>query len=189
MALLALASWWLVRNAPQPQEPITPQQVLHEPDYYMRDFSIKRFDATGRQQSQISGTLMRHYPDTDTLEIDNVRIHAVNDQGHIITATAQQARSNAEGTEVQLFGNAVVVREAAPSAEADALPRLEFKGQQLHAWINEERVHSSKPVTLTRGSDVLSADSMDYNHPRQILRLQGRVRGTLAAMPKRAAAP
>jgi Low specificity phosphatase (HAD superfamily) len=38
----------------------------HQPDYFMKLFSVKSFDATGRMQSEIKGEMGRHYPDTDT---------------------------------------------------------------------------------------------------------------------------
>lgn len=185
MGLLALGTWWLVRNAPKPLAPAQEQEVRHEPDYYMRDFSVKSFDATGRMHSEVRGILARHYLDTDTLEIDQVRMRAVNAEGRITTATANRAVTNADGSEVQLFGNAVVTRESTARAGRQPLPRLEFRGEFLHAWVNDERVRSDRPVTLTRGTDTFTADSMDYDHLDQTLRLQGRVHGTLMPAPAR----
>jgi len=173
MGLLALASWWLLRNAPQPLEPPKPQELQHEPDYFMRDFSVQHFDVTGRLASELHGTLMRHYLASNTLEIDQVRLRAVQASGDVITASAQRALSNAEGSEIQLLGDAVVTRNA-PEATA-----LEFRGEFLHVWVQEERVHSNQPVVLTRGSDTLTGNSMDYDHATQTLHMRGRVRGSL----------
>ena len=117
MGLLALGTYWLVRNAPKPLEQPQERAVSHEPDYFMRDFSIKSFDANGRLQSEIKGDQLRHFLDTDTLEIDNARMRSVNAEGRVTVATAKRALSNADGSEVQLFGNAVVTREAIARAE------------------------------------------------------------------------
>ena len=160
MGLLALGTWWLVRNAPMPQLPAIDRPVKHQPDYFMKSFSVKTFDATGRLQSEVQGDEARHYPDTDTLEIDQV--------------------SNADGSEVQLFGNAIVTREPLPAKPgAAAQPRMEFRGEFLHAFTNTERVRSDQPVTLTRGNDRFTADSMDYDNLDQVLQLRGRVRGMI----------
>ena len=179
MGLLALGSWWLVRNAPQPQAPATERPPRHEPDYFMRDFTVKNFDAAGRLESDIRGTMARHFADTDTLEIDEPRMRSVNAEGRVTTASARRGLSNSDGSEVQLFGNAVVTREAMAGTGGKPLPRLEFRGEFLHAWVNEERVRSNQPVTLRRGTDTFTADSMDYDNLDQILNLRGRVRGTL----------
>ncbi|ART53813.1 LPS export ABC transporter periplasmic protein LptC [Acidovorax carolinensis] len=171
MGLLALGTWWLVRNAPAPIAAAAPPSNGNQPDYFMKVFSVKSFDATGRMQSEIKGDMGRHFPDTDTLEIDNVRMRSVTPQGIVTLATANRALSNADGSEVQLFGNAVVTREAQP--------RLEFRGEFLHAFTQAERVRSDQPVVLIRGNDKFTADAMEYDHLDQVLQLRGRVRGVL----------
>jgi len=186
MGLLALGSWWLVRNAPAPLPTLPQQAPAHEPDYFMRDFSIKHFDAAGKLTSELRGTLLRHFVDTDTLEIDQPRIRSITPAGRVTTARAQRAVSNADGSEVQFFGDAVIVREPVTQPGKAPLPQLEFRGEFLHAWVNDERVRSNQPVTLVRGNDQFTADSMDYDNLDQILNLHGRVQGTLrnAAAPR-----
>ena len=99
-------------------------------------------------------------------------------------STADRALTNADGTEVQLFGNAIVTREPLPAkAGAPAQPRLEFRSEFLHAFTKTERVRSDQPVTLTRGGDRFTADGMEYDHLNQVLQLRGRVRGVLMPGP------
>jgi hypothetical protein len=56
MALLALGSWWLVRNAPSAPKAAQERSVGHDPDYTMVHFMVKDFDVQGRMQSEIRGT-------------------------------------------------------------------------------------------------------------------------------------
>jgi lipopolysaccharide export system protein LptC len=179
MGMLALGTWWLVRNAPAPIAAAAGPSNPHQPDYFMKLFSVKSFDATGRMQSEIKGEMGRHYPDTDTLEVDKVHMRSVTPQGLVTLATADRALSNADGSEVQLFGNAVVTREAIPGGAGTAQPRLEFRGEFLHAFTQTERVRSDQPVVLIRGNDRFTADAMEYDHLDQVLQLRGRVRGIL----------
>ena len=180
MGLLALGTWWLVRNAPQPLLPALERRPGHQPDYFMKGFSVKSFDAAGRLQSEVRGAVARHYPDTDTLEIDQVHMRSIARDGRLTVATADRALSNADGSEVQLFGNAVVTREPLPAKPgALAQPRMEFRGEFLHAFTRTERVRSDQPVTLTRGNDRFTADGMDYDNLDQVLQLRGRVRGMI----------
>ena len=60
-----------------------------------------------------------------------------------------------------------------------AQPRLEFRGEFLHAFTQAERVRSDQPVVLIRGNDRFTADAMEYDHLDQVLQLRGRVRGVL----------
>ncbi|SFE06144.1 LPS export ABC transporter periplasmic protein LptC [Paracidovorax konjaci] len=179
MGVMALGTWWLVRNAPKPARPAQVAAPTHEPDYFMRDFSVKSFDATGRLQSEVRGKVARHYPDNDTLEIDNAHMRSVGPDGRITVATGNRALTNADGSEVQLFGNAVVTREPLNRPGHEPMPQLQFRGEFLHAWLNSERVRSNQPVTLTRGADQFTAESMEYDNLEQIMQLRGRVRGML----------
>ena len=180
MGLLALGTWWLVRNAPMPQLPVMDRPQGHQPDYFMKTFSVKSFDATGRLQSEVQGDVARHYPDTDTLEIDKARMRSVSPEGRLTVATGDRALSNADGSEVQLFGNAIVTREPLPAKPGSpAQPRLEFRSEFLHAFTKTERVSSDRAVTLTRGKDRFTADAMEYDHLDQVLQLRGRVHGVL----------
>lgn len=180
MALLALGTYWLVRNAPTLAQPVAARVVNHEPDYFMRNFSVKTFDANGRLRSDIRGEQAWHYPDTDTLEIQQAHIRSLNELGHVTVSTAKRALSNADGSEVQLFGDAVVVREAVKGADGRMLPRLELRSEFLHAYTNVERVRSHLPVELLRNGDRFTADRMDYDNLDRLLQLDGRVRGSVA---------
>ncbi|ROZ66267.1 LPS export ABC transporter periplasmic protein LptC [Ramlibacter sp. WS9] len=178
MGLMAMGTYWLARNTPTLGTPETQQPAKHEPDYFMRRFSVKTFDGAGHIKSEVYGTEARHYPDTDTLEIDQPRIRSFNGRGELTVATARKALSNGDGSEVQLFGDAVVTREAT-NAQGHERPRLEFKGEFLHVFANTERVKSHKPVELTRGNDRFTADTMDYDNIDQVMELRGRVHGVL----------
>jgi lipopolysaccharide export system protein LptC len=179
MGLIALGTYWLARNTPTAAPAGVQRPATHEPDYFMRRFSVKTFDAAGRLKSEVYGSEARHHPDTDTLEIEQPRIRSFDARGQLTVATAKLALSNADASEVQLFGDAVVTREATTGPDGRAQPRLEFRGEFLHAFLDSERVKSNKPVELLRGDDRFTADSLDYSNLDQVLELRGRVHGRL----------
>jgi len=178
-AVLALGTYWLVRNAPEMLAPTPAEASTHDPDYFMRNFSVKNFLPNGDLRSEVFGKEGRHYPDTDTLEVDQVRWRSISPEGLVTHGSANRGLSNGDGSEIQLFGNAVVIRDAAKSANGTLLPRLEFRGEFLHAFLDTERVKSDKPVTLIRGADKFTSDNMDYDSLTGIANLQGRVHGLI----------
>ena len=175
MALLALGTWWLVKNTPSFEIDRVAAPLRHEPDYTMTRFMVQRFGVNGSMRVQIEGDLMRHYPDTDTLEIDNPRIRAISDDGRVTTATARQALSNLDGSEVQLTGAAHVVREATANEAA-----IDFRSDFLHYFRYTERVRSHLPVVVTQGGTEIRADSMAYDNLAGVLDLKGHVRAVLS---------
>ena len=179
MGALALGTYWLVRNSPVFSAQEAAKTAKHEVDYFMRNFTVKSFGETGQLKSEIYGVEGRHYPESDTLEIDQPRILSISDAGRPVISTGNRALSNGDGSEVQLFGNARVVREAVAGTDGKVLPRMEFQGEFLHAFVNEERVKSHLPVTLIRGTDQFSGDTFTYNNLTGIAELKGRVKGQL----------
>jgi lipopolysaccharide export system protein LptC len=182
MGVMAMATYWLVRNTPLGSETELEAAPRHVPDYFMRDFSVKVFDAQGKLKSEVVGTEGRHYPDTDTLEIDQIRIRAYSAEGRLTTAQSARGLINADGSEAQLFDKAVIVREAIQTAQGITLPRSELRSEFLHLFANTEMVRTHLPVELMRGArDRFTAERMTYDNLDRTLLLSGRVRGSLAA--------
>ena len=53
MSIMAMGTYWLVRNTPviAPPEEAAPKR--HVPDYFMKDFSVKVFNAEGKLKSEM----------------------------------------------------------------------------------------------------------------------------------------
>lgn len=182
MLVLALATWWLVDNTPLPGDPPRRVASRHEPDYTMHDFSLQRFAADGSLRVQIDGETLRHYPDTDLVEIDDVRLRALAADGRVTIASARRAIVNGAGTEVQLHGGAQIQAQG-----RDASPPVEMSGEFLHAFLDTERVRSHLPVVVRRGATEVNAKAFEYDHRSGTVDFKGKVRATIA--PAAAADP
>jgi lipopolysaccharide export system protein LptC len=177
MALVALATWWLVKNTPVFQGAKPAAALRHIPDYTMRNFKVQRFAADGSLRLQIEGDEARHYPDTDTLEVDQARIRSIAPDSGVTVATAQKALSNGDGSEVQLNGQAHVVREASQVGDK-TLEAIDFRSEFLHAFLQTEQVKSHLPVTITRGTVQIQGASMDYDNLSRVALFKGSVKAT-----------
>jgi lipopolysaccharide export system protein LptC len=173
MALLAAFTWWLVRNTPQASDDRPQAAPSQTPDYTMTGFAITRFAPDGRVALRIAGDVLRHYPATDRLEIDGVRIQATAPDGRTTNATARHALANGDGSEIQLLGGAEVVSQL----QGDDV--LEFKGEFLHAFLRFERLRSHLPVQVRHGSTDARAGGMEYDNLQRQLTLNGPVRASM----------
>jgi len=173
MALLALASWWLVKNSPRGTLPVEEGPVSSEPDYTMNQFALERFAADGRLKLRIEGARMKHFPGVDRFEIEGAHISAIAEDGRITRAVANRALGNGDGSEVQLVGGAEVT-----STDASGQPVL-MRSEFLHAFLVTERVKSHLPVLVRVGASELRGDGLDYDHGAQRMELQGNVRARL----------
>ncbi|MES2717030.1 MAG: LPS export ABC transporter periplasmic protein LptC [Pseudomonadota bacterium] len=174
MALLAAGTWWLVRNTPQAPGVRAVNPPSQNPDYTMNGFAITRFSPDGQVALRIAGDVLRHYPATDRLEIDGVRIQATAPDGRTTNATARHAVANGDGSEIQLLGGAEVV------SQLQGGDRLEVKGEFLHAFLRFERLRSHLPVQVRHGGTEARAGGLEYDNLQRQLTLNGPVRATVA---------
>ena len=179
MGRLALISYWILHSTPEPASAPAERPMSHIPDYIMRDFSLRNFDAQGGLRQSITGREARHYPDTRLLEIDDAQLHATSEQGIKFQGQAQRIITNDAQSEHTLTGQVVLIREAGVDQQGKSLPKLMFEGEHLTIWPNEDRVHSQRPLVLTRGPDRIRAEQMVYSDQSQIAELSGRVQATI----------
>jgi lipopolysaccharide export system protein LptC len=175
MALLALGTWWLVKNTPGPPRVHEAAPPRSEPDYTMSAFVLQRFDPDGRLAVRIEGRALRHFPDTDRVEIDAPTLRAIAPDGRETLASAARALANGDASEVQLLGGAAV-----DTVDHHGLP-LTLRGEFLHFFVVTERLRTHLPVLLTHGSDRLSAGGLELDLPARRIDLQAPVRAVFAA--------
>ncbi len=175
IGLLAMGTWWVVKNTPIFEPPRGQAAPRHEPDYIMEGFTVRRFDTQGTLSAVMQGHQARHYPDTDSLEIDQVRLRAIGAQGEVTTAQARASWSNHDGSELRLKGEALVIREATATE-----PAITFKGESLTALTKQQQISSEEPVTIERAGLRVDAASMTYDHASQTAQAHGRVQATFS---------
>ncbi|MEI7785442.1 MAG: LPS export ABC transporter periplasmic protein LptC [Betaproteobacteria bacterium] len=181
MGVLALATYWMVQRTPSLLEPQQAPKVRpHEVDFSMRGAVIRTYDGSGRLQNELAGTEIRHYGDNKTLEVDQPRLLSVSPEARITQAKALKARTQDDGSQVELMGQAVVVREATREPGGRQSPRQELRGDLLIIDTREDGLRSPLPVVLISGQDRFSADSLSYDHRSGVAELVGRVKATLA---------
>jgi lipopolysaccharide export system protein LptC len=177
LALLASGSWWLVRSLPALNSPPANKPVRQDPDYRLSDFSVKSFNKHGQMTREVSGASAQHFPATESLHIEEIRIFAQNEKDDRMDAQAQKGIASDDGKQITLLGRAQAIQHP-----RDTRPQIELHGERLVALPDEDKVVSDDPVRILRGRDVFTANAMSFNSNSGEYALQGRVRGSL--MPK-----
>lgn len=171
MAVLALGTWWIVKNAPRPLPPPVQSAPRTDPDYTMSGFTVQRFASDGRLRVRIQGRQLRHLPDADRIEIDDVTIRAYAADGREAVATARLARADGRATEIELLGGARV-RTRTPDGTA-----VDIDSEFLHAFLDTERVQTHLPVRVRFGANEMRAGGLTFDNRTRQLELQGPMRG------------
>lgn len=187
MALLAAGTWWLIRNTPNAEGPLKQSAKRHEVDYSMGRFTTERFGPDGVLRAVIEGQELNHYADTDTVEIEQMRAHGVDEAGRRYRAEAQHSVSDRGAVHIQLTGKVNLLREAVqpgrPQAKAGE-GRVELNAEALVIDTEAEQAHSARPVTLISESGEVRANALDYDGEQGQTWLRGRVRGSYLGEPR-----
>jgi lipopolysaccharide export system protein LptC len=173
MALLAAATWWLVKSTPGAPPERRTQVQPGVADYAMRRFVLQRYAPDGRLVAQLEGRELRHYPENDRIEVDELQMRAWAPDGRLTTATARRAVSNGAASELQLQGGAEVI-----GLDADGTP-VEIRSEFLHAYIETQVVKTDLPVELRHGGSQVRAGGLNYDGRQRLLEFKGPIRASL----------
>jgi lipopolysaccharide export system protein LptC len=180
---LAGFTWWLVQSSPKDGGPERPAQASSAPDYELSKARVARFDAQGRLEAVLDGDAMRHYPDTDRLQIDSLVLSARDEKGQALHAVSNRGEADRRAEVVTLTGGArVVAMSTGPSGAVEPGTGLHggpvrFNGEGLRIDTRTRVVSSSQPVWLTQDHSQIQAQSLSYNDHTGIADLGGRVHG------------
>jgi len=177
MALIALGTWWLVRQTPLREPPAAVVALPGEPDYTMQRFALRRFGADGQLRLQLEGRELRHYAQGDLIEVVEARLQARADDGARVRARAQRASADADGRQVDLHGDVQVV--LTPAQRAEGAADAELHGEFVQVLVEARRLRSDRPVTLVQGRNRIDAAGLDYDQRSRQMVLAGPLRATL----------
>lgn len=181
LGVLALVTYWLVQNSPILAEPEADARGKAKPDAYFHRFKLVSFDEKGQWLVQMTGQQAWHRDDVEVYEIEQPRMIKQDEVTRVKTVvSAQRARTNEDGTQVQLFGDALIRRDAQVDAKGVKQDMFEIRSDYLLLDDQRQAMESHLPVTVKRGSDEMSAERMTALQLDGKLQLEGRVRGTLA---------
>jgi len=177
LSLLLLLSIWLVRNAPTSPPPEAQLPLSHTPDYEFTRFTLKSYDINGKILSAMKGEKAQHFQDTLNTLVQSPDVWVFSDK-RLTTATAKQALTNEDGSQVQLMGSAMLKRDDKNSVSKTEQINSDF----LHFYADTDTLVTHLPVSIIRGEDRFFADSLHADNVSQVLQLKGRVKVKIVPM-------
>jgi len=181
MAIVAGSTFWLVQVNTPPEAGAERTAARHEPDYYMDRFSATELNTDGTTKLRFTGDKMIHFADDQTYEVTRPAMRAYQPQRPPVTVTADRGRMNAEGSVIDLYGNGFVDRVQGADPAKD--PRMTAASEYFQLLVNDDIVKTDKPVKLTRGPSVMTANGLVFNNVTREVQLLGNVHGTIIMGP------
>lgn len=192
--LLAGFTWWLVASSPDVGDRARPPEPDRgTPDYELAHARLARFDAHGRLEAVIDGDRMRHYPVTQTVQIDAMQLAMRHPDGRRVLAQAREGEwSEGQGlaslsgqADVRLADAGVVLpaqaRDVGERGEAGVTRIL---GERLDLDTRARVLTSRQPVTVLREGSTVRGQTLRHDEPAGLTDLGGRVQGRLVSAPR-----
>lgn len=145
-----------------------PEGEAGEPDYYLEDARLTRFDAQGRPHQRLDTPRLTHTPHDDVTRLERPQGRLLDDSGRVWLASGERGTLGAGGNPLTLSGDA---RLLAP-AERWQLDTevLHFDADSGHAW-------SDTPALLRQPPQRMRGERFDAWIHDNRARLTDNVRG------------
>ncbi len=151
----------------------------HTPDYFADHFSVTILNPQGTTQYRIKAVKMVHYEDDETIDITLPALRIFTPNQPEVTSFAQRGQLNADGSIVDLYGDARVLRAGIPGSKNNE-PAIQVTSEHFRVLIHDDLVQTEKPVTIQRGRSIARATGMEYNNTTRVLRFKSRVQGVFS---------
>jgi lipopolysaccharide export system protein LptC len=173
LVTLAALTFWLDRIL-QPAPAVARDVSSLDPDYIVDGLSASKMDAQGRLTHTLRAQKMTHYPDEDLTVLIEPRFVAYTEGEPPVTITSRQARMSGNGENVYFEREVRVVR--APSGNTG---ELVVQTNFLHVIPDAKIAQTDQPVTIRDANLLVNASGLELNSETRVLKLSGRVKGTL----------
>tara|TARA_B100000378_G_scaffold134951_1_gene109020 strand:- start:246 stop:842 length:597 start_codon:yes stop_codon:yes gene_type:complete len=169
LLVLGAGLTYLDQRGENDQEPVIGNTV-GEPDYYLEDASMTRFDEQGRAYQRLETPRLVHTPSDDIIRTEAPHGYLTDDQQRQWQVTSQTGRLSRSGEQLTLQGDARLVQpEQAWSLETQT---LHYDNREAHAW-------SDTPSVLRQHNQSMRGNRFDAWINEDRMRLTDNVQGRL----------
>lgn len=170
VAVFAALTFWLERATHQEER--RDGRNRHDADYFVDNFTLRRFNAEGNLQHTLVATKMVHFPDDESTEVTAPRLtyHRVPP----LYVSSDTAWLDKDGKHVRLDDNVRILREG-----IDGRLPTEIRTRVLYAIPDDEVAHTDAPVQIVQGQTVLNGTGLETNNKTQLSTLFGPTNGII----------
>lgn len=170
MLSLAMLTFYLERMVRD--DDTAPAKRRHDPDYVITDFTSTTFDRDGKPLNVLSAARMVHFPDDDSTELEAPRVVQTKPGEPRMSVQAERGAMSADGEEIFLYDNVVMVREGDGTR-----PEARLTTSFLHIVRERSLVRTDREVTIVEDTRSLRGRGMEYNNDSQVFTLMADVHG------------
>jgi len=156
--LLAIASGWVFESIEQSPKQ-SKEQLRHNPDYFLKNFTSTTMNKSGKIAYKIQADLLEHYPDTDSMELQQSFFTFYENNTKAWTVKANKALILQKNEQIQLSGNVILNQ----MASRKNIELIRLTAPQLTIDTKKNILHTKSNVKLIKGHSTIHAIGMRAN--------------------------
>ncbi len=177
LLVLAGLSFWIERSVQTPGNGTSADKI--DPEGIMEDFDALRTDPEGNPQYRLSAKRLKHYTGSRLTELEAPRFVQLDKQTGELSAAAREATVSADGNEVDLRGEVVMMRAARPGQSA-----MTLRTARLLVFPDRKLLRAPGAVDVADSTLALHAGAMEYRAGPRIIKLTRRVKARYVSKAK-----
>lgn len=160
--LLAVVSGWVFESI-EKNPILTKEKLRHDPDYFLKGFTATTMDKTGKPTYKVKADYLEHYPDDDSMKLQQPLIIFYENNIKAWTAQANEAVILKNNEKIYLKGK-VVLKQITNSKKIAMI----FTAAQLTIEPKQNIAYTKSKIKFIQGVNVIQAIGMraDMNKNR-----------------------
>lgn len=172
--IIAAWSFWMTQTVEVMTKASRSSSVFNQgPDYEVEGFWARSFDAQGHLISLVKGKKAVHDPVSQRLKVEQAQIEAYQAE-QTTRAQAQWLWVDDHRQYYELQKDVELTRQGPDKTIT------QFEGQRVLIDSQAQVIESLEPIRMTRGADVITANSLRYDQATSTIWMKGNVKATFA---------
>jgi lipopolysaccharide export system protein LptC len=185
LSVLAGLTVWLNQTV-RAIVPPPPVPIVHQPDYIIEGFTIKRYTSDGDLRYIMQGDKMVHFPDNDLLQLTRPHITRYRPETLTTDTPKPPTRMRADrgamtlgGDQGYFYDNVVFHRPAFKDDDP-----LTIYTSYAHIVSDFDLFRTTEDATIVKGKNTIQGRGMEYDHSARTLTVLTRVQASFEKKEK-----
>lgn len=178
LSIIAATVYWFARLNELNQAQSHPTRVpQHIAEYSVQNFSGSILNKQGLAHYRMQGHILVRYEDDHSYEITRPALRLFRPDQPELTVTAKLGKMDEQGEQIDLIGDASLIRAATTTPRASA--EIRAQSETFRVLVNQDILKTDLPVQVQQGASIITANGMIYHNLDRFIEFQGNVKGTL----------
>ena len=151
---------------------ISDPNLRHDPDYFISNFKATMYDKSGAANYRMTAQHLEHFPDNDTIEVQNIMVEYIDTTQQVWQATSDNAIGY-ENTEILHLSGNVKIQLQTPNPDKNLI----LVTDKLRIDFIAKQASTDSKVKITGKNSKIDATGMDINLDSGTLTLKSQARG------------